>query len=261
VATAIVAAGTGIAVAQGAKPLSKCAPDAVVAGTVCVDRWEASLWRVPNATGVNAKLVKRIRQGKATYAQLAAAGALLLGIPADNYAPCADDGTGCSDVFALSLPGIKPSAYLTWFQAKAACANAGKRLPTNAEWQAAAIGTPDPGGDNGTTDCNTSSVVTAVNTGSRSACVSKRGAFDMVGNLWEWVEDRLPRSTGCGSWGATVSATGDLQCLAGAATSGEPGALLRGASFVNTGNAGPLSIAGDQPPSASFHFVGVRCVR
>jgi hypothetical protein len=51
----------------------------------------------------------------------------------------------------------------------------------------------------------------------------------MVGNLYEWVADWVPRATGCGAWSAGVSPTGDDQCLAGAETTGEPGALLRGA--------------------------------
>jgi formylglycine-generating enzyme required for sulfatase activity len=90
---------------------------------------------------------------------------------------------------------VKPSANLTWFQALAACENARKRLPSNGEWQAAVIGTPDPGPDNGTTDCNWTSVGTPVNAGSRSSCKSARGAFDMVGNVWEWVADWVPHTT------------------------------------------------------------------
>ena len=100
----------------------------------------------------------------------------------------------------MSLPGVTPSANVTWFQAQAACKNAGKRLPSNAEWQAAVAGTPDPGPDNGTTDCNTAS---AFNGGrhrlaQRPAC-RRDGAFDMVGNVYEWVADWVPRSTACGT--------------------------------------------------------------
>jgi formylglycine-generating enzyme required for sulfatase activity len=83
---------------------------------------------------------------------------------------------------------LLPSANMTWFQAQSACKNARKRLPSNGEWQAAVAGTQDPGPDNGTTDCKTD-VGAAVPTGSRSGCVSEDGAFDMVGNLWEWVAD------------------------------------------------------------------------
>jgi len=132
-----------------------------------------------------------------------------------------------------------------------ACTSAGKRLPSNAEWQAAVAGTPDPGGDNGTTHCNTARVVTAVNTGSRSSCVSARGAFDMVGNLQEWVADWVPAATTCPGWGGFSN---DSMCLAGAATTGGPAALLRGSNFdlgVSGSGAGPLAVNGIAPPSNS----------
>ena len=46
--------------AQGAKALKRCAPDAVIAGTVCIDTYEASVWRVPDPTTINKGLVKKI---------------------------------------------------------------------------------------------------------------------------------------------------------------------------------------------------------
>ena len=121
-----------------------------------MDKYEASVWRVPNPTTTNKGLVAKIQQGEATAALLTAGGATLLGTTTDDYAPCADSGQNCTnDIYAVSLPGVTPSAFITWFQAQQACKNAGKRLPSNAEWQAAVAGTPDPGPDNGTTDCNT----------------------------------------------------------------------------------------------------------
>ena len=122
-------------------------------------------------------------------------------------------------------------------------------------------GTPDPGPDNGTTDCNTHSAFSVVVTGSRSGCVSSRGAFDMVGNLSEWVADWVPRSTVCGTWGPDVSPTADFQCLAGAAETGEPGALLRGGGFLSGSDAGPLAIYGSIEPSGSDGAFGFRCAR
>ncbi len=214
-----------------------CPPDSVRSGDICIDKYEASVWRIPPGATT---LVQQVQGGTATLVDLVAGGATQLGIGfTDDYAPCADSGQNCTDdIYAVSLPGVTPSAYITWFQAQAACENARKRLPSNAEWQAAVIGTPDPGPDNGTTDCNTRSCLSAVPTGSRSSCKSARGAFDMVGNLYEWVADWVPRSTACGTWSAGVSPTGDYQCLAGAATTGEPGALLRGGDFLFDG--GPL---------------------
>ena len=154
-ATTVLLAAT-TAQAQGAKALKKCAPDASLSGTICLDTYEMSVWRVPDALGTNSSLVKKIRDGKATAALLAAGGATQLGIAGDDYAPCDDNGQNCQDdIFAVSLPGITPSRFVTWFQAQAACKNARKRLPSNAEWQAAVAGTPDAGPDDGATDCNT----------------------------------------------------------------------------------------------------------
>src|SRR5262245_40593094 len=114
----------GTASAQGAKPLKKCPVDAVVSGTVCMDKYEASVWRVPNATTTNVSLAKKIQAGKATETDLTAAGATQLGLGLDDYAPCSDNAQDCAkDIYAVSLPNVIPSARLTWFQAQAACRN------------------------------------------------------------------------------------------------------------------------------------------
>ena len=231
VAVALLAGAAGAAGPPGG-PLSRCAADAVVSGAGCMDKYEASVWRVPNPTTLNKFLVGRIRGGKATAADLAAGGAKQLGVFTTNdYPPCGANGN-CADVFAVSIPGVLPSANITWFQAEEACANSGKRLPTSAEWQVAAHGSPDPGPDNGTTDCNTVSNVPTLTTptGSRSGCVSTRGAFDMVGNVAEWVADWVPQSTNCVGWG---NFSNDDMCLAGASTTATaPGALVRGGAFA-----------------------------
>jgi formylglycine-generating enzyme required for sulfatase activity len=243
-------------------PLTRCGADAVVAGTVCLDRYEASVWRVPDPTTTNATLVRRIQRGVATRAELTAGGATRLGMASDDYAPCTDDGQNCAnDIYAVSLPSEIPSANITWFQAQEACANAGKRLPTSAEWQVGANGTPDTGGaDNGTTNCNTDNRAPGVTaTGARSACVSARGAFDMVGNLYEWVADWVPLSTACPGWGGFSD---DDMCLSGASTTATgPGALLRGGNFFGGMGAGPLTVNGSGQPWLSFIHIGFRCAR
>ncbi len=254
----------GTALAQGAAPLKKCAPDAVIAGAVCMDAYEASVWRVPNAATANRGLAMRIQQGRATVNDLTAGGATQLGIAADNYAPCGDAGQNCTDdVFALSIPGVPPSVHVTWPQAVAACENSRKRLPSSAEWQAAVIGSPDAGPDDGMTSCNTGSTLAPVATGSRSGCRASGGAFDLVGNVWEWVADWVPRSTACDGWSGTISPTGfrDQQCLLGAATFGEPGAIIRGGHFASGMGAGPFAVNGAVGPSTTFNFLGFRCAR
>jgi len=263
VAVALLAAPAG---AEGppAGPLKKCPADSVVSGAGCMDKYEASVWRVPNPTTTNVALVRRIQLGRATRADLTAGGATQLGTAGADYAPCTANGQLCAnDIYAVSLPSVRPSAFVTWFQAGEACANAGKRLPTSAEWQVAANGTPDPGPDNGMTDCNvgdgTVEAGSPTLTGARSRCVSARGAFDMVGNLLEWVADWVPASTNSPGWG---SFSNDLMSLAGASeTSPFPGALVRGGAFFFGPFAGPLMVGNAPPNLLVDDFVGFRCVR
>ncbi len=257
---------TGAARAMAAEfptfPVRRCAADAVRAGTVCLDKYEASVWRVPNPTTTNLILVSKIQLGRATRVDLTAGGATPLGTSSDDYAPCTANGQNCAnDIYAVSLPSAIPAANITWFQAQEACANAGKRLPTNAEWQVGANGTPDPGPDNGTTDCNTASDGEVSLTGARTSCVSARGAFDMVGNLAEWVADWVPASTDCPGWGGFSN---DDMCLAGASTTrNSPGALVRGGAFasIDGPSAGPLAIRAGFAPFHSTNFIGFRCAR
>ncbi len=217
-----------------------------------MDKYEASVWEVPPA---NTRLIKKIKEGKATLADLTspaavAGGVVQRGVASDDYgAGCPDNGNGCKDFYSVSIPGVTPSANITWFQAAAAARNSGKRLPTNQEWQVAALGTPDGA------PCNVSSGSVA-NTGSAAGCVSDVGAFDMVGNPWEWVADWVPRSTGCtGSWSPFSD---DVQCLAGAATDGAPGALHRGGDFGFGTGAGVFAVVGNVAPSSAFRNVGFR---
>jgi hypothetical protein len=99
-------------------------------------------------------LIKKVQKGTATLADLTTAGATQRGVGLANDYPCNDTGNDCDTIYAVSIPGVKPSANIAWFQAQQARGNAGKRLLTNAEWQMAAAGTPDPGTDNNSTDCN-----------------------------------------------------------------------------------------------------------
>ncbi len=256
-----LAVGASLAIGAGfpAFPLKHCSPDAVVAGTVCLDKYEASVWRVPNPTTGNAALVTRIQLGRASRAELLAGGAIQVGVAEGDYAPCALNGQNCgNDIFAVSLPSVTPSAFATWFQAQEACANSAKRLPTSAEWQVGANGTPDPGPDDQVADCTTDAQTGLSATGSRSRCVSARGVFDMAGNVSEWVADWVPASTFCPGW---ASFSGDTMCLSTADTTrNSPGALVRGGAFFERSEAGPMAV-GEFAPFHSTSFVGFRCAR
>jgi len=237
-----------------------CPPDSVKSGTTCMDKYEALVLRIPptNPAGrSNASLIQNVRAGMVAGVNFALAGATFLGWTSDDYAPCADNGSNCTDVYAVSLPHVTPSAYITWFQAQQACKNSWKRLPSNADWQAAVAGTPDPGPDNGYTDCNTNSTRQVIFTGSRSSCVSADGTFDMVGNLWERVADWVPSPTACPGWGGFSN---DIMCLAGANTTEGPGTLLRGGDFINGSGGGPLAVWGGRPFGSAGN-IGFRCAR
>src|SRR5437867_5951582 len=195
----LCAVGLGALCVTGVAPafagMLKCPPDSVKVGNACIDLYEASVWQIDPA---NKTLVKEVQSGKATLADLTGGGATQLA-PAFTCSRSSDYGINFPDtgnwtpvlgssqpspgVYAVSIPGVLPSACITWFQAKQACAISGKRLIRNGEWQRAAASTPDSG--NGPMDCNTQSGGPS-NTGSRTNCKSAGGVFGMVGDMYEW---------------------------------------------------------------------------
>jgi formylglycine-generating enzyme required for sulfatase activity len=102
---------------------------------------------------------------------------------------------GTVELYACSLPGIRPSRAMTWYQARRACEAQGKRLCTKAEWATGCGGSQTSqfpyGNTYNPTRCNTFSAGhgDTVATGSMDGCVSADGMYDMSGNLWEWVSD------------------------------------------------------------------------
>jgi hypothetical protein len=199
-------------------------------GGVCIDKYEASIWDAP--TGGNQ----------------------IIGTLATDY--CSLNGQDCDNIYARSVANVEPARFINWFQAQAALANSGKRLPTNAEWQMAVRGTPDDG------TCNVDSVYgMPANTGGAANCVSRFDIHDMVGNLWEWVADWVPRSIGCSGNRWPAGFGDDFQGICGAATDDSPGALLRGGNWGYQTAAGPFAVIGGAQPSswgADFGFRGAR---
>jgi len=263
----------GIALAAGHPALAakKCPADSALVGTTCIDKFEASVWLVPDPTGKNRGLVKKLGAGKATAAALTAAGAVQIGcepppyshaaIPAEypangNWTPIAGTKPPTPGVYAASVDGVLPSSCLTWFQAAQACALSGKRLASNEEWQRAAAGTPDPGATTTATSCNTNTLAPSP-TGSRAECVSNYGVFDAVGNVWEWVADWTDDNEGV----CAVGFLGDLSCFGGDGSTPIPGALRRGGGFADAEGAGPFAVSSVHDPVLTAIDFGFRCAR
>ena len=238
----------------------RCPPDSVKIGDVCIDKYESSIWQIPSG---NAALVRGVQLGRVTLADLTNGGATQMS-SAFNCSPTFSPtfeatGNWTSPLFGVSVAGVKPTSCVTWFQAEQACALSGKRLLTNQEWQRAAAGTPDPGTDDGGTDCNIGGLGHPLDTGSRAKCMSNWGAFDMVGNVEEWVADWTAQPTACPGWGAFNE---DLMCLAGASpTATGPGALVRGGFFTGVFVEAGVFALDVANPARVGRGIGFRCGR
>ena len=212
-------------------------------------------------------------------------------------------GTASIPIYACSTKGFLSSRYLTWFQAQEACSASGKELCSNEQWQAAAAGTLDPGanpGSGGSPTANTKCVTDASGPrktglagtvpGGNTSCMSKYGAEDMIGNLYEWVsmwgqggpDNGVTNgqykggndTTGFSGFSPETSGNADgTWNIAGAAYgcdraggscnwhTGLPFAALRGGTWYVGPEAGAFNLHLHYGPSSRHYNAGLRCCR
>ena len=151
-----------------------------------------------------------------------------------------------------------PVVFVSWHDAQAFCAWAGRRLPSEAEWEKAARGEDGrkyPWGREEPTTDHANFGRSGTGTTPVKACPAGRapcGALDMAGNVWEWCEDidepefylrgptRNPRHT---------ASAGDAPCV------------VRGGSWMYDARSLRTFARSSFHPSYRLDGVGFRTVR
>ena len=178
----------------------------------------------------------------------------------------------------VSVRDAQPWVNIPQSQAMELCARAGKHLAKNSEWYRAALGTPDGAGGGDTCVLDRVGLSSAEKTGTHELCISSAGAYDMVGNVWEWIDATVVDGKYGGrvlpSEGYVSEADTDGVPVATAASadqvfhddyfyidlSGVQG-MFRGGFWNMTDKAGVNAINAASPSTFIGSAVGFRCAR